>query len=271
MKWVLAAFGLISLNALAAEAALQIVTDKARLSFSQSQLLSRRDLQTLSITDSEYKQRFTQFKAISMANLLTGLAIPELAVIQITSLELCPQGIESLSGDRRSQQPLAAARRKNSFGGSVLPALDESPGIRDRTRGMALRDRLNPCSVRRTQRVSQHFPRRQRHAECSKRIQVLREELLCVPQNERQWDGVGRAGFKSSQESHRVFCSQGAYRAHSKSRKRAHLAGNGHAGILGGGDFRSRTRGSHRIPRVHEYTQSQTMMHKSFAKDNGAA
>ena len=85
MKWLLAAFGLISLNALAAEATLEIVADKSRSSFSQSQLLSRRDLQTLSVTDSEYKQEFTKFKAIPIANLFTGLTIPELAVIQFNS------------------------------------------------------------------------------------------------------------------------------------------------------------------------------------------
>jgi cytochrome c2 len=85
MKWVLAAFGLISLHALAAEASLEIVVDKARLSFSQSELLSRRDLQTISVTDSEYKQRFTKFNAIPIANLFTGLTLPELGVIQFNS------------------------------------------------------------------------------------------------------------------------------------------------------------------------------------------
>ena len=117
MKWVLAAFGLISLNALAAEAALQIVTDKARLSFSQSQLLSRRDLQTLSITDSEYKQRFTQFKAISMANLLTGLAIPELAVIQFNSSDGFSANLEKsrlLSSAPKASKAFLAIEDPNS-------------------------------------------------------------------------------------------------------------------------------------------------------------
>jgi mono/diheme cytochrome c family protein len=82
MKWILAAAALISLNTLAAEATLEIVADKKRLIFSQSQLLSRRDIQTISIADSVYKQRFTRFKAIPIENLFTGLTIPELAVIQ---------------------------------------------------------------------------------------------------------------------------------------------------------------------------------------------
>jgi hypothetical protein len=76
----LAAFALVSLHALAAEATMEIIADKERLTFSQSQLLSRRDIQTISIADSVYKQRFTQFKSIPIANLFKGLAIPELAV-----------------------------------------------------------------------------------------------------------------------------------------------------------------------------------------------
>jgi mono/diheme cytochrome c family protein len=87
MKWILAAFALISLNALAAEATLEIVADKERLIFSQSQLLSRRDIQALFIADSVYRQRFTQFKAIPIANLFADLAIPELAVVQCNSVD----------------------------------------------------------------------------------------------------------------------------------------------------------------------------------------
>src|ERR1700694_1964539 len=82
MKWILAAFALISLNALAAEATLEIVADKQRVIFSQSQLLSRRDIQTISVADSVYKRRLTQYKAIPIATLFTGLTIPELAVVQ---------------------------------------------------------------------------------------------------------------------------------------------------------------------------------------------
>ncbi len=82
MKWILAAFAFVSLNALAAEATLEIVADNERLVFPQSQLLLRHDIQTISIADSVYKQRFTRFKAIPIANLFKGLAIPELAVVQ---------------------------------------------------------------------------------------------------------------------------------------------------------------------------------------------
>jgi mono/diheme cytochrome c family protein len=71
-----------SLSAQAAEATLAIVADKQRLVFSQSQLLSRRDIQTISVADSVYQQRFTRFKAIPVANLFTGLTIPDLAVVQ---------------------------------------------------------------------------------------------------------------------------------------------------------------------------------------------
>ena len=82
MKWILAALVLSSLNAIAAAATLEIVAGGQRLTFSQSQLLSRRDIQTLSIADSVYKQRFTRFQAIPITSLFKGLAIPSLAVIQ---------------------------------------------------------------------------------------------------------------------------------------------------------------------------------------------
>ena len=82
MKWALMAFVLVSPHVSAAEASLEMAADKERLSFSQSQLLSRHDLQTLSITDSEYKQQFTKFKVIPIANLLNALPMPEFAVIQ---------------------------------------------------------------------------------------------------------------------------------------------------------------------------------------------
>jgi mono/diheme cytochrome c family protein len=82
MKFIWAALTLISLNGIAAEARLTIVADEQRLELSQSQLLSRRDIQRISVADSVYKQRFTQFKAIPIANLFSGFSIPELAVIQ---------------------------------------------------------------------------------------------------------------------------------------------------------------------------------------------
>ncbi len=83
MKCLWAAFALIALNAHAAEAAtLEIVADNVRLVFSQSQLLSRRDLQSITVAGSVYRQRFTQFKAIPIVNLFEGLSIPEFAVVQ---------------------------------------------------------------------------------------------------------------------------------------------------------------------------------------------
>ena len=87
MKWLLATGALVSLNALAAEARLEIVSDKERLTFSQSQLLSRRDLQTIAISDSDYKKQFTQFKAIPIPSLFKGIAIPDNAVVQFNSTD----------------------------------------------------------------------------------------------------------------------------------------------------------------------------------------
>jgi len=82
MKFIWAAVAIASMTAHAAQTTLMIVADKQRLVFSRSQLLSRHDIQTISVTDSVYKQRFTRFKAISMANLFSGLTIPEIAVVQ---------------------------------------------------------------------------------------------------------------------------------------------------------------------------------------------
>jgi mono/diheme cytochrome c family protein len=82
MKWILATCALVCLNALAAEARLEIVSDSQRLTFSQSQLLSRRDLQTITINDSEYRKRVTRFKAIPIPSLFKGIAIPDNAVVQ---------------------------------------------------------------------------------------------------------------------------------------------------------------------------------------------
>ena len=87
MNWILAACTLVSLNAFAADATLEIIADQGRLTFSQSQLLSRGDLRTISISDSEYKRQFTRFKAIPIANLFKGLTIPELAVVQCNSTD----------------------------------------------------------------------------------------------------------------------------------------------------------------------------------------
>ena len=77
-----AAFALCAWNALAAAATLTIVAGDQRRTFSQSQLLSRSDVRTLSIADSVYQRRFTRFEAIPIADLFKGLSIPRSAVIQ---------------------------------------------------------------------------------------------------------------------------------------------------------------------------------------------
>lgn len=83
MKFIWAALAIIASTAVyAAPATLTILADKQRLVFSQSQLLSRHDIQTISVADSVYKQRYTRFKAIPMANLFSGLSIPEFALVQ---------------------------------------------------------------------------------------------------------------------------------------------------------------------------------------------
>jgi mono/diheme cytochrome c family protein len=87
MKWLLAAFAVVSLNALAVEVTLEIVSDQQRLTFSQSQLLSRHDLKTIAINDSDYKKRLTQFKAIPILSLFKGIAIPDDAVVQFNSTD----------------------------------------------------------------------------------------------------------------------------------------------------------------------------------------
>ena len=87
MKWLLAAFAVVSLNALAVEATLEIVSDQQRLTFSQSQLLSRHDLKTIAINDSDYKKRLTHFKAIPIPSLFKGIAIPDDAVVQFNSTD----------------------------------------------------------------------------------------------------------------------------------------------------------------------------------------
>jgi mono/diheme cytochrome c family protein len=82
MRWILATLVLASLNAFSVEAKLEILTDRQQLSLSQSQLLSRRDVRTISIRDSAYQQGYTRFKAIPIANLFRGVAIPDSAIIQ---------------------------------------------------------------------------------------------------------------------------------------------------------------------------------------------
>jgi mono/diheme cytochrome c family protein len=87
MKFMWVLLTLASLSAPAAETTLTIVAGDQRLAFTQSQLLARSDVQTLSVTGSVYKQRLTQFKAIPMRNLFVGVTIPDLAVIQCNAVD----------------------------------------------------------------------------------------------------------------------------------------------------------------------------------------
>jgi mono/diheme cytochrome c family protein len=87
MRWILMALALASLDALAAEATLEIVADSQRLVFSRSELLARADLQTISVPDSVYRRRLTQFQAIALADLFKGIAIPELAAVQFNATD----------------------------------------------------------------------------------------------------------------------------------------------------------------------------------------
>lgn len=87
MKWMLATLALASLNALSAEANLEIVSDQQRLTLSQSQLLARRDVRTVSVGDSAYQQTHTRFKAIPFANLFRGVTIPDTAVVQFQATD----------------------------------------------------------------------------------------------------------------------------------------------------------------------------------------
>ena len=87
MRWILLALAISPLNVLAAGATLEIVSDQQRLTLSQSQLLSRRDLRTISVADSDYKARLTRFKAIPIANLFRGVVIPDAAVVQFRATD----------------------------------------------------------------------------------------------------------------------------------------------------------------------------------------
>ncbi len=87
MQRILALFALVSLSAFASDATLEIVGDKERLIFAQSQLLSRSDVETISVAGSAYEGRFTLFKAIPMENLFSGLPIPKLGAVQCNSTD----------------------------------------------------------------------------------------------------------------------------------------------------------------------------------------
>ena len=88
MKWHWAALVFLAVSARpAAAATVEIVAGDARIVYSQTQLLARPDLRTLTITDSVYRRRFTRFKAIPLANLLKGVPIPDFAVIQCNAVD----------------------------------------------------------------------------------------------------------------------------------------------------------------------------------------
>jgi len=114
-----AAFALVSLHALAAEATLEIVAGQQRLAFTQSQLLSRRDIQTISIADSEYKQRYTRFKAIPIGNLFQGVAIADFAVVQCNGTDGFSANLEKTrlfsTDPRASKAFLAVEDPKNPW------------------------------------------------------------------------------------------------------------------------------------------------------------
>ena len=82
MKWILGALVLVALNAFAGMATRVIVSDQQRSTLSRSDLLSRHDIQTISVAESVYNPRLTRFKAIPIASLFEGLSIPALAVVQ---------------------------------------------------------------------------------------------------------------------------------------------------------------------------------------------
>jgi len=114
------------MTAHAKQPTLTIVADQQRLVFSQSQLLSRDDIQTISVADSVYKQRVTRFRAIRWRTCSRfdhpgtsddsmqwrGRLLGRSA--ENASLEPRPQGIEGISRDRGSEEPLAGSRRKNA-------------------------------------------------------------------------------------------------------------------------------------------------------------
>jgi mono/diheme cytochrome c family protein len=117
MKFIWAVLAIASTAVYAAPATLTIVADKQRLVFSQSQLLSRDDIQTISIADSVYKERFTRFKAIPMADLFSGLTIPEFALVQCNGADGFSAILEKtrlLSADPKASKAYLAIEDPNS-------------------------------------------------------------------------------------------------------------------------------------------------------------
>ena len=166
MQWILAVLALVSLNAFASDATLEIVAGKERLIFSQSQLLSRSDVETISVAGSVYERRFTLFKAIPIGNLFRGLPIPELAAVQCSStdgfsaildktrlLGTDPKASKAYLAIEDPKSPWPTSCRKNKFRGTVLSRLDKPRGIRHRTGGMALPDCLISCLIGPARRI----------------------------------------------------------------------------------------------------------------------
>jgi len=88
MKWLWVPLALIALQVVAADrATLTIVDGGARVGFSRSELLSRPDVEAITVGDSVYHQQVTHFKAIPLANLFKGLPMAEDALIQCTGTD----------------------------------------------------------------------------------------------------------------------------------------------------------------------------------------
>lgn len=205
MKWMLATLALASLNALSAEANLEIVSDQQRLTLSQSQLLARRDVRTVSVGDSAYQQTHTRFKAIPFANLFRGVTIPDTAVVQFqatdgfsASLEKTrlfsadPNGSRAFLAIEDPKHPWPHLPGKADVRRTVLPCVDESAGLRHQLGGMAISDCLVHHSGGCPQCIPEDLPGCRCDASGSERVQVVPAELLPVPQAQWQWGGRAR-------------------------------------------------------------------------------
>jgi mono/diheme cytochrome c family protein len=87
MKLILPVLALASLQASAAGASLEIVSGQQSQVLSQSQLLARHEVRTITVPDSDYKRRYTHFRAIPIADLFKDVAIPASAVVQFRSTD----------------------------------------------------------------------------------------------------------------------------------------------------------------------------------------
>jgi mono/diheme cytochrome c family protein len=88
MKWPWAILVLAAWHTCAlAGADLTILDGDTRREYSQSQLLSRPDVETITVGDSVYHERVVHFKAVPIAHLFQGLALPAGAVINCTGTD----------------------------------------------------------------------------------------------------------------------------------------------------------------------------------------